>query len=177
MNALNAVAEKISAELREKGISVKYDNRDTHKPGWKFAEYEFKGVPVRIAIGPRDLENGTVEVARRDTKEKSVMQITDLTLKIVNLLDHIQDNLFRKALTFRDDNTHRVDSYEEFKKKLDEGGFILAHWDGTAETEQKIKEETKATIRCIPLDSKKEIGKCIKTGNPSERRVVFARAY
>ena len=177
LNALNEVADKIAADLRKQGISVKYDNRDTHKPGWKFAEYEFKGVPVRIAIGPRDLENGTVEVARRDTKEKSVMQITDLTLKIVHLLDHIQDNLFRKAMTFRDDNTHRADTYDELKKKLDEGGFILAHWDGTAETELKIKEETKATIRCIPLDRKKEAGKCVYSGNPSEGRVVFARAY
>ena len=177
LQALNTVADKIAADLRAKGVSVKYDNRDTHKPGFKFAEYEFKGVPVRIAIGPRDLENGTVEVARRDTKEKSVMQITDLTLKVVNLLDHIQDNLYRKALTFRDDNTFRVDSYDEFKKRLDEGGFILAHWDGTAESELKIKEETKATIRCIPLDRKKEAGKCIYSGNHSEGRVVFARAY
>lgn len=177
LKAIDEKAGKISEDLRKLGISVKYDNRDTQKPGWKFSEYEFKGVPIRIAIGPRDLENGTVEVARRDTKEKSIMQITDLSLKIVHLLDQIQDNLYRKALTFRDDNTYRADTYEEFKKLLDKGGFILSHWDGTAETEQKIKEETKATIRCIPLDAKAEQGKCIYTGKPSARRVIFARAY
>jgi len=177
LKAIDEKADKIAEDLIKLGISVKYDNRDTQKPGWKFSEYEFKGVPVRIAIGPRDLENGTVEVARRDTKEKSIMQITDLSLKIVHLLDQIQDNLYRKALTFRDDNTYRADTYEEFKKLLDKGGFILSHWDGTAETEQKIKEETKATIRCIPLDAKAEQGKCIYTGKPSARRVIFARAY
>ncbi len=177
LKAIDEKADKIAEDLTKLGISVKYDKRDTHKPGWKFSEYEFKGVPVRIAIGPRDLENGTVEVARRDTKEKSIMQITDLSLKIVHLLDQIQDNLYRKALTFRDDNTYRADTYEEFKKLLDKGGFILSHWDGSAETEQKIKEETKATIRCIPLDAKAEQGKCIYTGKPSSRRVIFARAY
>ncbi|REJ84502.1 MAG: proline--tRNA ligase [Bacteroidetes bacterium] len=175
--AITVVANKIVDELKKLGISVKYDDRDTHKPGWKFSEYEFKGVPVRVAIGPRDLENGTVEVARRDTKEKSVMQLTDLTLKISHLLDHIQDNLYKKALTFREENTHHADSYDEFKKKIEQGGFVMAHWDGTTETELKIKEETKATIRCIPLNAKKEKGKCIFSGNDSEQRVIFAQAY
>ena len=175
--AISAVANKISSDLRAKGVSVKYDDRDTQKPGWKFSEYEFKGVPVRIAIGPRDLENGTVEVARRDTKEKSVMQITDLALKVEHLLEQIQSNLYNKALTFRETHTYKADTYDEFKKQLDEGGFVMAHWDGTTETELKIKEETKATIRCIPMDSKAEEGKCIYTGKPSSRRVIFARAY
>ena len=175
--SISAVANKISADLRAKGVSVKYDDRDTQKPGWKFSEYEFKGVPVRIAIGPRDLENGTVEVARRDTKEKSVMQITDLALKVEHLLEQIQSNLYNKALTFRETHTYKADTYDEFKKQLDEGGFVMAHWDGTTETELKIKEETKATIRCIPMDSKAEEGKCIYTGKPSSRRVIFARAY
>ena len=175
--AISAVANKISSDLRAKGVSVKYDDRDTQKPGWKFSEYEFKGVPVRIAIGPRDLENGTVEVARRDTKEKSVMQITDLALKVEHLLEQIQSNLYNKALTFRETHTYKADTYDEFKKQLDEGGFVMAHWDGTTETELKIKEETKATIRCIPMDSKAEDGKCVYTGKPSSRRVIFARAY
>ena len=175
--AISAVANKISSDLRAKGVSVKYDDRDTQKPGWKFSEYEFKGVPVRIAIGPRDLENGTVEVARRDTKEKSVMQITDLALKVEHLLEQIQSNLYNKALTFRETHTYKADTYDEFKKQLDEGGFVMAHWDGTTETELKIKEETKATIRCIPMDSKAEEGKCIYSGKPSSRRVIFARAY
>lgn len=176
-NAIGAVTDKIIAELKAKNISVKYDDRDTHKPGWKFAEYELKGVPVRIAIGPRDIENGTVEVARRDTKEKLVMQITDLAIKIEHLLEQIQDNIFRKAQTFRETMTFKADSYDEFKKMIEDGGFIYAHWDGTAETEIKIKEETKATIRCIPLNNKMEEGKCMVTGKPSVQRVVFARAY
>jgi prolyl-tRNA synthetase len=175
--AISSVAEKIMADLKSKNISVKFDDRDTHKPGWKFAEYELKGIPVRIAIGPRDIENGTVEVARRDTKEKSVIQITDLHLKIEHLLDQIQDNIYRKAINFREENTHKADTYEEFKTKLDAGGFIYAHWDGTTETELKIKEETKATIRCIPLNNKAEEGKCIYSGKPSTQRVIFARAY
>ena len=169
--------DKIIAELKAKNISVKYDDRDTHKPGWKFSEYELKGIPVRIAIGPRDLENGTAEVARRDTKEKSVMQITDLAIKIEHLLEQIQDNIYRRASDFRESHTYKADSYDEFKAKLDEGGFVMAHWDGTSETEEKIKEETKATIRCIPIDNKQEAGKCIFTGNPSTQRVVFARSY
>ncbi len=178
LNAITAVANKIKDELVKKNISVKYDNRDTHKPGWKFAEYEFKGVPVRIAIGPRDLENQTVEVARRDTKEKTVIQITDLALKIEHLLDQIQDNIYRKAVTFRETKTFNADTMDEFNRILDnEGGFIHAHWDGTSETEEKIKEETKATIRCIPLNNKQEEGKCIYSGKPSKQRVIFARAY
>ncbi len=169
--------DKIIAELKAKNISVKYDDRDTHKPGWKFSEYELKGIPVRIAIGPRDLENGTAEVARRDTKEKSVMQITDLAIKIEHLLEQIQDNIYRRASDFRESHTYKADSYDEFKSRLDDGGFVLAHWDGTSETEEKIKEETKATIRCIPIDNKQEAGKCIFSGNPSTQRVVFARSY
>ncbi len=169
--------DKIIAELKAKNISVKYDDRDTHKPGWKFSEYELKGIPVRIAIGPRDLENGTAEVARRDTKEKSVMQITDLAIKIEHLLEQVQDNIYRRASDFRESHTYKADSYDEFKSRLDDGGFVLAHWDGTSETEEKIKEETKATIRCIPIDNKQEAGKCIFSGNPSTQRVVFARSY
>ncbi|MFN0189692.1 MAG: proline--tRNA ligase [Bacteroidia bacterium] len=178
LELLTQFIQPIITKLKAKGISVKFDNRDTHKPGWKFAEYELKGVPVRIAIGPRDMENGTVEVARRDTKEKSVYQVTDLDLKIEHLLSQIQDNIYKKAQTFREENTYRADSWTEFNKILDEkGGFIYAHWDGTPETEEKIKEMTKATIRCIPLGNKLEAGKCILTGNPSIQRVVFARAY
>jgi prolyl-tRNA synthetase len=170
-------ALKMKAALEAKGISVKFDDRDTHKPGFKFAEYEFKGVPVRIAIGPRDIENGTVEVARRDTKEKEVLQQQDIATKIDHLLQNIQANLYQKAIDFREENTNKADSWEEFEKLLDKGGFVLAHWDGTPETEDKIKEMTKATIRCVPLDNKQESGKCILTNNPSTQRVVFARAY
>jgi prolyl-tRNA synthetase len=178
LQAISEVANKIKADLEQKNISVKYDNRDTHKPGWKFAEYELKGVPVRIAIGPRDLENQSVEVARRDTKEKSVIQMTDLALKIEHLLTQIQDNIYQKANTFRESKTTNADTMQEFTRILDEdAGFIFAHWDGTAETENKIKEETKATIRCIPLNNKLEEGKCIYTGKPSKQRVLFARAY
>ncbi len=178
LNRVSEVALKVKKELEQKNISVKFDNRDTHKPGWKFAEYELKGVPLRIAIGPRDLENQTVEVARRDTKEKNTYQLTDIALKVEHLLDHIQDNIYKKALNFRESKTCKADTYEEFKKLLDsEGGFIHAHWDGTPETEQRIKDETKATIRCIPLNNHKEEGKCILTGKPSTQRVVFARAY
>lgn len=177
LKQITATVDKIVAELKAKNISVKYDDRDTHKPGWKFSEYELKGIPVRIAIGPRDLENGTAEVARRDTKEKSVMQLTDLSIKIEHLLEQIQDNIYRRASDFRETHTFKADSYDEFKSRLDEGGFVLAHWDGTTETELKIKEETKATIRCIPIDNKAEEGKCIYSGKPSSQRVVFARAY
>ena len=176
--AIAAKVEGIVTRLRAKGITVKFDNRNTHKPGWKFAEYELKGVPVRLAIGPRDLENGTVEVARRDTLEKQVVPMDELEDAIPALLDDIQVSIYKKALAFREENTRKVDSYEEFKKVLDEkGGFILAHWDGTTETEEAIKEETKATIRLIPLDGEKEEGKCMVTGQPSKQRVVFARAY
>ncbi len=171
-------AEAIAKDLRKQGFSVKYDNRDTQKPGFKFAEWELKGVPVRIAIGPRDLDNGTVEVARRDTKEKQVMKMEDINTAVPALLDTIQQNIYNRALSFRTDMTTKVDSFEEFKKVLnDKGGFISAHWDGTAETEQKIKEETKATIRCIPLDAKEEAGVCIYSGKPSSKRVLFAMAY
>lgn len=171
-------AEIISIALRAKGYTVKFDNRETHKPGFKFAEWELKGVPVRIAIGPRDLENKTVEVARRDTKEKQVMKMENISVDIPLLLDQIQDNIYQKALHFRSEKTTRVDSYDEFKKILDEkGGFVEAHWDGTPETEASIKDETKATIRCIPLDAKEEYGRCIYSGKPSSRRVLFARAY
>jgi len=170
-------ANSIKKELEAKGIRVKYDGRDTQKPGWKFNEYEFKGVPVRIAIGPRDLENNTVEIARRDTLEKEVLQADNLGTKIEHLLEQIQKNLFQKAYSYRENNTHQVDSWEEFKEKIEEGGFLLAHWDGTSETEEKIKEETKATIRTIPLNAPEEAGNCVYSGKPSTKRVVFARAY
>lgn len=171
-------AETIQNELRAKGITVKFDDRDTHKPGWKFAEWELKGVPVRIAMGPRDLTNGTVEVARRDTKEKEVLKLEDLGNKVEHLLTAIQDNLYLKAKTFRDDHITNVDTWDEFKDVLEnKTGFVSAHWDGTGETEDKIKEETKATIRCIPFDQSKEEGKCVYSGKPSKGRVLFAKAY
>lgn len=179
LQAISEKAASIKTRLETLGISVKFDNRDTHKPGWKFAEYELKGVPVRIAIGPRDLENNTIEVARRDTKEKQTyLADENLSEQIKVLLNDIQENIYKKASDFREIQTTRVDSYEEFKQVLEEkGGFILAHWDGTAETEAKIKEETKATIRCIPLDAETEKGQCMYSGRPSSKRVVFARAY
>jgi prolyl-tRNA synthetase len=159
-------------------LSVKFDNRDTHKPGFKFAEWELKGVPVRIAMGPRDLENGTVEIARRDTKEKKTIQLDAVAEVVPALLDEIQANIYTRAKKFRDEKTTEVNSFEELKKVLDEkGGFVSAHWDQTLETELAIKEETKATIRCIPLDAKEESGKCVYSGKPSPRRVLFARAY
>ena len=175
---ISAKAEGIAKELRKQGFSVKFDNRENLKPGFKFAEYELKGVPVRIAIGPRDLENGTVEVARRDTKEKRVMSIDSVAIEIPSLLDSIQENIYQKALKFRNDRITKVDSYQDFKNVLDEkGGFVSAHWDGTVQTEEKIKNETKATIRCIPLDAAQENGICIYSGNQSSQRVLFARAY
>lgn len=179
---LNAIREKLDPyvkALRKAGVTVKLDDRDTHKPGFKFAEWELKGVPVRLAMGPRDMENNTIEIARRDTGEKESFDLTnDLTAKVNDLLDQIQENIFKKALDYRAGHTTEVDSYEDFKKVLeDKGGFVSAHWDGTAETEEKIKEETKATIRCIPLDMKEEAGKCIYSGNPSKGRVLFAKAY
>ena len=178
LQMINEAVAKISAELKGLKIKVKYDADDQKRPGWKFAEYEAKGVPVRIAIGPRDLANGVVEIARRDTKDKYAMNIDNIGASIRSLLDEIQENLLRKANEFRDQNMHRVDTYEEFKTKLEkEGGFYLAHWDGTKETEAKIKEETKATIRCIPIDIASEPGKCMVTGAPSKGRVVFAKAY
>ncbi|MEJ0057117.1 MAG: proline--tRNA ligase [Bacteroidota bacterium] len=175
---ISEAVEPLAKELRRVGLSVKFDNRDTQKPGFKFAEYELKGVPVRIAIGPRDLESGTVEVARRDTKEKQMMKATDIAIEIPKLLDDIQKNMYNRALKFREEKTSTVDTYDEFKKVLDgKGGFVLAHWDGTPETEARIKDETKATIRCIPLDLKEEDGKCVYSGKPSKQRVLFARAY
>lgn len=181
MDQLATISEKaneIKKSLEARGISVKYDDRDTYKPGWKFAEYEFKGVPVRLAIGPRDMDNGTVEVARRDTLEKEVLQMADIDHKVEHLLEQIQENLYRKALNFREDNTHHADTWDEFVDIIDnKGGFVYAHWDGTEETELAIKDKTKATIRLIPLNNQKDEGKCILTGKPSERRVVFAKAY
>lgn len=165
-------------ELRAKGFTVKYDNRDTHKPGWKFNEYELKGVPLRIAIGNRDLENGTFEIARRDTLEKQIIQADELTTKVPELLEAIQQNIFNKARDYRDAHITEVNDFDTFKEVLEnKGGFIAAHWDGSAETEQKIKELTKATIRCIPLNAKEEEGSCVFTGKPSSRRVLFAKAY
>jgi len=170
--------EVIKSQIPDRDIVVKFDDRDYFKPGWKFAEYELKGVPIRIAIGPRDLENNTVEVARRDTLEKETVSIDNIGTYCLNLLEEMQKNIYAKALNFRDSNTRKTDSYDEFKKILDnEGGFILAHWDGTAETEERIKEETKATIRLIPLDDEEEDGLCIYSGKSSKKRVVFARAY
>lgn len=171
-------AQALMKELRGMGISVKYDDDENRRPGWKFAEYEVKGVPVRLAIGPRDLANGQVEIARRDTKEKSTVPLEGLAQYIEQLLADIQTNLFERSLKFRSENIHQVDTYEEFKTRLEqEGGFYLAHWDGTAETEAKIKEETQATIRCIPIEVAEEEGFCMVTGKPSARRVVFAKAY
>ena len=178
LNAIREVASRLQGQLKSNDISVKFDDRDTNSPGWKFAEYELKGVPIRLAIGPRDLENGTVEVARRDTKEKQVKSVEEVSEYIQSTLDDIQSNIYKKALNFRDQNTTVVDTYDEFKAVLeDKGGFVMAHWDGTPGTEEKIKEETKATIRCIPLNFQEDEGKCIYSGKPSKGRVVFARAY
>ncbi|HER09445.1 MAG TPA: proline--tRNA ligase [Bacteroides sp.] len=175
--AIAETAERIRKELTDRGISVKFDDRDTHKPGWKFAEYELKGVPLRIALGPRDIEQGTVELARRDTLEKQVLPGEGISAHISSLLEEIQENLRRKALQFRNENTHRVESWDELVDVLERrGGFALAHWDGTRESEDRIKE-TKATIRCLPLDGVKEIGKCVVSGKPSGQRVVIAKAY
>ncbi|MGP1422244.1 MAG: proline--tRNA ligase [Tannerella sp.] len=168
--------DKIIAGLKASGISVIYDDRDTKKPGWKFAEYELKGVPVRLAMGGRDLENNTIEVMRRDTLEKETVTCEGIEAYVKNLLEEIQRNIFRKALEHREKHTVKVDTYDEFKEKLEEGNFILAHWDGTPETEERIKNETKATIRCIPFDEATP-GQCMVTGKPSAQRVLFARAY
>jgi prolyl-tRNA synthetase len=175
---LDETAVKIKKDLEKIGISVKYDSRDNNTPGWKFADYELKGVPVRLAIGPRDLENGTVEVARRDTLQKETIPLEKLIDHLPLLLEDIQKNIYNKALKFREENTHYVDNWDEFVDILDnKGGFIMAHWDGTTETEDKIKEETKATIRCILFNGKSEAGKCIYSGKPSNQRVLFARSY
>lgn len=176
--AIDEKVKELIIKFKALGIKVKYDDNDNNRPGWKFAEYEMKGVPVRIAIGARDLEKNVVEVARRDTKEKMTVSIDGLAETIHVLLNDIQQNIYSKAKKYRDDNIHKADTWEEFEKLLDgPGGFIAAHWDGTAETENKIKELTKATIRCIPLNNLLEDGKCILTGNPSSQRVLFARAY
>ena len=178
LERINEVADALVLRLKSLGISVKYDNDDKRKPGWKFAEYELKGVPVRLAVGPRDLENGTMEVARRDTLTKEIMPLEGIETKVQQLLNDIQDNIYKKALDFRTAHTTKVDDYEEFKRLLDEkGGFFLCHWDGTPETEERIKNETKATIRCIPMDAPEEAGQCMVSGKPSSRRVLFARSY
>ena len=177
LQAIDAKANEIADKLRVMGISVKYDNADNKRPGFKFADYELKGVPVRLVMGGRDLENGTVEVMRRDTLEKETMSVENIEQVVKTLLDEIQANIFQKALKYRQEHTITVDSYDEFKEKIEEGGFILAHWDGTTETEERIKEETKATIRCIPFDGDTTPGVCMVTGKPSARRVLFARSY
>jgi prolyl-tRNA synthetase len=180
LQKISEKANEIITKLRSKGISVKFDDRDTQKPGWKFAEYELKGVPIRIAMGPRDLENNSIEIARRDTLTKGTVNLEGIIIEdyISELLETIQHTIFEKALNFKREMTTEVDSWKEFEELLEsKGGFLSAHWDGTNETEEKIKELTKATIRCIPIDRKEESGKCILTGKPSEGRVLFARAY
>ena len=175
---ISEVALEIQTKLKAKGISVKFDNDTQNKPGWKFAEYELKGVPLRIALGQRDLENKTVELARRDNLTKETVSIEGLDAYIEELLKTIQSDIYNKALKFKEENITKVDSYEEFKKVLvEKGGFILAHWDGTAEEEEQIKQETKATIRCIPLNNEQEDGVSLISGKPSKQRVVFAKAY
>lgn len=177
LNAIRKVASEIMNSLKKENVRVKFDDRDNQRPGWKFADYEFKGVPLRIAMGPRDLENGTLELARRDTLEKKSVSREEAINQIPGLLDEIQKSLFQKALDFRSRMTKKIDSWEQFKVEIEKGGFLSAHWDGTAETEQKIKELTKATIRCIPLDAVDESGLCVFSGKPSARRVLFAKAY
>ena len=175
---IDAFVDQLNNSLKAQGVSVKYDDRDTQRPGFKFAEWELKGVPLRVAVGARDMQNGTVELARRDTQTKETVEQNGLAERIIGLLDEIQDNIYQKALNFRDTHITEVNSYEEFKQVLEEkGGFISCHWDGTVETEKRVKEETKATIRCIPLDAKEEEGICIFTGKPSNKRVLFAKAY
>ncbi len=178
LDQINERVEKLTKDLRAEGISVKYDNRTTYKPGWKFAEYELKGVPLRLAIGPRDMENNTAELARRDTLEKEVLSQDNVVERVKFLLDEIQDNLFQKALDRRNELITEVDNFEDFKNVLDtKGGFVSAHWDGTSETEEKIKTLTKATVRCIPNDAKEEEGSCVFSGKKSNKRVLFAKAY
>ena len=177
LDTINAKVAPIVENLKKQGISVKYDNADNKRPGFKFADYELKGVPVRLVLGARDIENGTIEVMRRDTLEKETVTIEGIEGYVEKLLDDIQNNIYTKALNHRLEMTTKVDTWEDFKTQIEKGGFILAHWDGTTETEEKIKEETKATIRCIPLDGEEEEGKCIYTGKPSKRRVIFARNY
>lgn len=177
---LAAISEKIEPivkELRDAGVAVKYDDSDNQRSGWKFAEYELRGVPIRLGLGMRDLENGTIEVARRDTMTKESIPIDGVVENVMGLLDEIQANVYKRALEFRESNTFPVDDWDEFCERVEKGGFVLAHWDGTAETEEQIKEKTKATIRCIPLNAPAESGKCILTGNSSYKRVLFAKAY
>jgi prolyl-tRNA synthetase len=175
---IDGKVDEIIASLKALGIRVKYDNSDNSRPGWKFAQYELQGVPVRLAMGLRDMENNVVELARRDTREKSSVSLDDIADTVKNLLEEIQQYMYNKALAFRTENIREVNNWDDFVKTLDEkAGFISAHWDGTAETEEKIKEQTKATIRCIPMNNKQEEGKCVMTGKPSGQRVLFARAY
>jgi prolyl-tRNA synthetase len=169
--------EPLVKSLRKHGISVKFDTSENQSPGFKFAEYELKGVPIRLAIGNRDIENGTIELARRDTREKTSLPFEGIDQVVVDTLNDIQEKIYLKAFQFRQENTHEVNTWDEFTSKIEDGGFLSAHWDGSSETEEKIKELTKATIRCIPLDAKEENGACILTGNPSKKRVIFARAY
>ena len=177
LNQIRQKVDGIVANLKKLGISVKFDDADNRKPGWKFANYELKGVPVRLAMGGRDLENNTIEVMRRDTLEKETISCDGIETYVQNLLEEIQKNIFQKALKRREERTITVDSYDEFKEKIEQGYFIMAHWDGTPETEELIKNETKATIRCLPLEGDMTPGKCMVTGKPSARRVLFARAY
>jgi len=177
MASVSEAAVRIKKELENSGIIVKFDDRDTHKPGYKFAEYELKGVPVRLAIGPRDVASGTVEVARRDTLTKEIVSQENIAARVSDLLKNIQQSIFDRALKFREENTHNIDTWDAFLEQIEKGGFLMAHWDGTAETEEKIKNETKATIRVIPVGVEPEDGKCVYSGKPSRQRVVFARAY
>ena len=180
LKQIDAKVEGIVTKLRNMGISVKYDNADNKRPGFKFADYELKGVPVRLAMGGRDLENNTIELMRRDTLEKETRSCDGIEEYVKNLLEEIQANIYQKALKYRNDHITKVDTYDQFKEQIEKGGFILAHWDGTTETEERIKEETKATIRCIPFEADEESltpGVDMLTGKPSARRVLFARAY
>ncbi len=177
LEKIKEIVLEIKSSLEQRNITVKFDDRDTHKPGWKFAEYELKGVPVRLAIGMRDVEDGTIEVARRDTLEKETLKVENIDVQVEDLLNKIQKNLFNKANNFREENTFKADSYEEFKELIERGGFVYAHWDGTSETEEIIKNQTKATIRCIPVNSKNNEGKCVFSAKKSKQRVLFAKAY
>jgi prolyl-tRNA synthetase len=178
LETIKLAMQPLSAELKAAGLTVKFDDRDTYKPGYKFAEWELKGVPVRLAVGMRDLESGSVEVARRDTKEKFAVPMGDLRARILTLMDEIQQNLFDRAAKYREEKTQEVNNWDEFLEVINvKEGFAIAHWDGTGETEEKIKELTKATIRCIPLERGEEAGVCVYSGKPSAGRVVFAKAY
>tara|TARA_Y100000385_G_C12867433_1_gene539962 strand:- start:191 stop:835 length:645 start_codon:yes stop_codon:yes gene_type:complete len=178
LEEISEVVEGIVNDLKSQGVSVKFDNRTTFRPGAKFAQHELQGVPLRIAIGPKDLENGTLELARRDTLTKSIVKLSEIVATVIDSLDQIQNELFQKALKYRDNHITEVNDFDEFKKILEtKNGFISAHWDGSSETENNIKDMTKATIRCIPLDNKVENGRCVLTGRPSTQRVLFAKAY